>query len=180
MRYDGDQWRIEPTFTSADSSQPQIDPSQIQLWTVNGDDTATYAGSTRHLLRRSRSGWQVAATFSEELPSHCEFSAPVPTMTGVVLGWNDCILRFDGHTVSVVTRGVRGIADGMYRGRRQQDGAALFWSYSGDLVVVRGTGVVNVRVPNLGAVGGAVSLGLDLFVAGMSPGGGQVVRVHEP
>jgi hypothetical protein len=179
LSYDGNAWRIETTELPA--AQPPSDPAHIHLWAVTGDDNGTFAGATRHLLRRTPNGWVIAADFPDSLPPHCEYGMPVATAAAVVLGWNDCLLAFSGDRVSLVDATLRRMADGIYRGRAQRDGSALFWSYSGDIVVVRGDmRVTSMRVPSLGAVGGAVALGPDLFIAGTSRTGGAVVRVSKP
>lgn len=182
LQYDGAAWRIEPAdLSGAQASQLPEDPARVQLWAVTGRGDATYAGTTRHLLRRMPNGWVVAADFPADLPHHCEYSIPVGTRAAVILGWNDCLVRFAGDDVSLIDATVRGLADGIYRGRPQRDGSALFWSYSGDMVLVAADmRVSSMRVPGLGAVGGAVALGADLFVAGRSRSGGQVVRVAKP
>ena len=174
LHFDRASWTLE--------SNPLLDTQNARgppgLGGIGGRGTEALAGGAR-LLRRGMDGrWVEVRRNPDVVPVGCDFAAVAATDREALLGYNGCISRVDGDSVVLVRRYTTELRDGIYAGRAQLDGSALFWSYKGDVAEVNGTRIRLYHFHGIRAVGSALMHGSFLYVAGTIGDDGVIVRVR--
>jgi hypothetical protein len=172
--YDGTRWMSERIASATDS----ILADEV-VWSVSGDTAAIYAAIGSHFARRSLAGarWTLLKLGGVESKS-CAGTAVAAVDSGAFFADSYCLTFMDSSSIRVIEANRYDWRGELYRGARQVDGTALFWSYNGVVCEVRRSQVRMTHLVGIRAVGSVVRRGGYLYVSGTTNAGGLIVRVR--
>lgn len=179
LHFDGRSWGLEanPFVPAAGADTVQDDV----LWGVTvADGGAYYASGAGRALRRSPGGqWSLLRTATgAALPAACGLNGVAAQLGGGALfAYGSCLSEVRDSVVMVRATRIPNLGTGIYAGQTQRDGSALFWSYEGAILDVRGGDMRVRRMAGIRAVGRVLALGSSLYVVGDQGSDGVVVRI---
>src|SRR6185437_7630521 len=179
LHFDGTTWSRDTSVNGAISDT--INARGHDMYGLSGNDTATWIGGAV-LLQQIRAGPWSQVQLPAALSARCSsFVALAADHSSALIASNNCLLRLDGALLRVLSNDLPGVRTPITFGQAQLDSSGLFWTYGGDVVRSDHGRIRVYEFMGVGAVGGAVSTGGWIYVAGttLDGGSGVVVRVRE-
>jgi hypothetical protein len=182
QRFDGNRWTLEPN-PLVPRPGAHMNFYRDDFFSVGVAGGAVYAGAMDVLVRRA-GGWMLIPR-PEPAPGdsatvHAIVEAGGKLVVGGGTGMRAYLARFEGGRWRDLSPRLHAFRDVVSGGLSQPDGSAVVWARTGELAVVRGSGVRVTRVSPLRTLYGAALLNGHLYAGGIAGDEYVVVRGRVP
>lgn len=145
------------------------------LWAVGGDaQRVTVGGTAGAWVQDTAGAWSKRAQQGPD--GRCAYNAVAFNQRDIVFASERCLSTLREESADASQRHLGALSDGLYDGATQLDGSALFWSYSGDVIRLKGHAMKHYAAPRINAVGGAIIFRDSVFVSGTRDQAAVILR----